>query len=86
MKIIAWYDQSNGVVSTSKYDPRFTPLGQLLPLVLKLGVEDIDYEKEWAHQNKVANEWFELYQRSLDTMQILSDQLRECQKRSKEND
>jgi hypothetical protein len=29
---VAWYDQSNGVVSTDKDDPRFTPLGQLLPL------------------------------------------------------
>jgi hypothetical protein len=79
MKTIAWYDQSNGVVSTDRNDPRFTPLGKLLPLVAKKGIEDIDYEKEWAHQNKLANEWFELYQRSLDTMQILANQLRDHQ-------
>tara|TARA_R110000822_G_scaffold123829_4_gene258336 strand:- start:523 stop:771 length:249 start_codon:yes stop_codon:yes gene_type:complete len=82
MKTIAWYDQSNGVVSTDRNDPRFTPLGQLLPLVAKRGIEDIDYEKEWAHQNKLANEWFDLYQRSLDTMQILANQLRDHQKGS----
>jgi hypothetical protein len=51
----------------------------LLPLVAKKRIEDIDYEKEWAHQNKLANEWFELYQRSLDTMQILANQLRDHQ-------
>jgi hypothetical protein len=82
MKTIAWYDQSNGVVSTDRKDPRFTPFGQLLPLVAKKGVEDIDYEKEWAYQNKLANEWFQLYQRSLDTMQILANQLRDHQKGS----
>jgi len=29
---IAWYDPTNHHVSTDKHDPRFTPLGQLLPL------------------------------------------------------
>ena len=32
---IAWYDPTNGMVSTDKNDPRFTPLGQLWPLVVK---------------------------------------------------
>ena len=32
MKPIAWYDPSNGMVSTDKDSPLFTPLGQVLPL------------------------------------------------------
>jgi len=38
-KPIAWYDPSNGVVSTDKDCPLFTPLGQVLPLYL---------EREWV--------------------------------------
>jgi hypothetical protein len=29
---IAWYDPTNGAVSTDKDSPLFTPLGQVLPL------------------------------------------------------
>ena len=32
MKPTAWYDPTNGVVSTDKDSPLFTPLGQVLPL------------------------------------------------------
>ena len=32
MKPTAWYDPTNGMVSTDKDSPLFTPLGQLLPL------------------------------------------------------
>ena len=32
MKPIAWYDSTNGMVSTDKDSPLFTPLGQVLPL------------------------------------------------------
>jgi hypothetical protein len=32
MKPIAWYDPTNGMVSTDKDNPLFTPLGQVLPL------------------------------------------------------
>ena len=32
MKAIAWYDPSNGVVSTDRDCPLFTPLGQVWPL------------------------------------------------------
>lgn len=32
MKPIAWYDPSNGVVSTDRDSPLFTPLGQVWPL------------------------------------------------------
>jgi hypothetical protein len=32
MKPIAWYDPSNGIVSTDQDCPLFTPLGQVWPL------------------------------------------------------
>ena len=32
MKPIAWYDPTNGTVSTDKDSPLFTPLGQVWPL------------------------------------------------------
>ena len=35
MKPIAWYDPSNGMVSTDQYCPLFTPLGQVWSLVLE---------------------------------------------------
>ena len=35
MKPIAWYDPTNGMVSTDKDSPLFTPLGQVLPLYTK---------------------------------------------------
>ena len=35
MKPIAWYDPTNGAVSTDKDSPLFTPLGQVLPLFLE---------------------------------------------------
>jgi hypothetical protein len=35
MKPIAWYDPSNGVVSTDRNSPLFTPLGQVWPLYPK---------------------------------------------------
>ena len=35
MKPIAWYDPTNGTVSTDKDSPLFTPLGQVLPLYTK---------------------------------------------------
>ena len=35
MTPIAWYDPSNGVVSTDQDCPLFTPLGQVWPLYLK---------------------------------------------------
>jgi len=34
MKQIAWYDPTNGMVSTDKDSPLFTPLGQVWPLYL----------------------------------------------------
>ena len=35
MKPLAWYDPTNGVVSTDKNSPLFTPLGQVWGLYLK---------------------------------------------------
>ena len=35
MKPTAWYDPSNGVVSTDRDCPAFTPLGQVWPLYPK---------------------------------------------------
>ena len=35
MKQIAWYDPTNGMVSTDKDSPLFTPLGQVWPLFLE---------------------------------------------------
>ena len=35
MKPTAWYDPSNGVVSTDRDCPLFTPLGQVWPLSIK---------------------------------------------------
>jgi hypothetical protein len=35
MKPTAWYDPTNGMVSTDKDSPLFTPLGQVWPLYLK---------------------------------------------------
>ena len=34
MKPTAWYDPTNGAVSTDKDSPLFTPLGQVWPLYL----------------------------------------------------
>ena len=35
MKTIAWYDPTNGAVSTDKDSPLFTPLGQVWPLYIQ---------------------------------------------------
>jgi len=59
LKPIAWYDPTNGAVSTDKDSPLFTPLGQLLPLYTQrtwvgLTDEEIVYgytlEKKFAMQ------------------------------------
>jgi hypothetical protein len=46
MKPIAWYDPTNGVVSTDKDSPLFTPLGQLWPLDVKLWPLDVKQEEK----------------------------------------
>jgi hypothetical protein len=58
-KPIAWYDPTNGMVSTDKDSPLFTPLGQIWPLYpqrtwVGLTDEEIAYaytlEKKFAMQ------------------------------------
>jgi len=41
MKPIAWYDPTNGAVSTDKDSPLFTPLGQVWPLYTKQEQEPV---------------------------------------------
>ena len=41
MKPIAWYDPTNGMVSTDKDSPLFTPLGQVWPLYTKQEQEPV---------------------------------------------
>jgi hypothetical protein len=40
MKPIAWYDPSNGMVSTDRDSPLFTPLGQVWGLYAKEEAKD----------------------------------------------
>jgi hypothetical protein len=53
-KPIAWYDPTNGAVSTDKDSPLFTPLGQVLPLYTNQKQEPVAYinveqrKLEWA--------------------------------------
>ena len=53
-KPFAWYDPTNGMVSTDKDSPLFTPLGQVLPLYTKQEQEPVAYinveqrKLEWA--------------------------------------
>jgi len=46
MKPTAWFDQSNGVVSTDRDSPLFTPLGQVWPLFPKGEWVGLTYEEE----------------------------------------
>jgi hypothetical protein len=54
MKPIAWYDPTNGMVSTDKDSPLFTPLGQVWPLYLQADQEPVAFinveqrKLEWA--------------------------------------
>jgi hypothetical protein len=63
MKPIAWYDPSNGMVSTDQDCPLFTPLGQVWGLYLKeeasmtkdealrLALEALEYEAQKGNDN-----------------------------------
>ena len=46
MKQIAWYDPTNGMVSTDKDSPLFTPLGQVWPLYLPRTWTGLTYEEQ----------------------------------------
>ena len=68
MKPIAWYDPTNGMVSTDKDSPLFTPLGQVRPLYpqrtwVGLTGEEIEASKPFRSNDAVvwelAVEWAE---------------------------
>ena len=48
MKPTAWYDPTNGAVSTDKDSPLFTPLGQVLPLYLPRAWVGLTEEEIWT--------------------------------------
>jgi len=48
MKPTAWYDPSNGVVSTDRDCPLFTPLGQVWPLYPKGEWVGLTDEEIWT--------------------------------------
>jgi hypothetical protein len=52
-KPIAWYDPSNGMVSTDKDSPLFTPLGQVWGLYPER--EWVGLTKEERHKISMAN-------------------------------
>jgi hypothetical protein len=61
MKPIAWYDPTNGLVSTDKDSPLFTPLGQVLPLYPPRAWVDLTsaeigeiYRVGWANNMELA--------------------------------
>jgi hypothetical protein len=56
MKPIAWYDPTNGMVSTDKDSPLFTPLGQVLPLYTKQEQEPVAWRAKNFYQNQEG--WF----------------------------
>jgi hypothetical protein len=51
MKPIAWYDPSNGMVSTDQDCPLFTPLGQVWGLYLKEEAKDEPVAWAMLHDN-----------------------------------
>ena len=61
MKPVAWYDPSNGAVSTDKNSPLFTPVGQVWPLFSQrtwvgLTDEEIKTIEEMALTKRMAIE------------------------------
>ena len=64
MKPVAWYDPSNGVVSTDRDSPLFTPLGQVWPLFsqrLWVGLTDEERASFWTADQMTQKEWDELF-------------------------
>jgi hypothetical protein len=64
MKPIAWYDPTNGMVSTDNDCPLFTPLGQIWGLYPKeewVGLTDEDKENFWKADQMSQKEWNELF-------------------------
>ena len=67
-KPIAWYDPTNGMVSTDKDSPLFTPLGQVLPLYTKQEDDGITLTTIRHPRGKPA--LGDLNPESLETMEI----------------
>ena len=68
MKPIAWYDPTNGAVSTDKDSHLFTPLGQVLPLYTKQEDDGITLTTIRHPRGKPA--LGDLNPESLETMEI----------------
>ena len=64
MKPVAWYDPSNGVVSTDKNSPLFTPLGQVWPLFLEEQQITADCPKCEYNKNRAARWRAEAYKQA----------------------
>ena len=63
-KPIAWYDPTNGAVSTDKDSPLFTPLGQVWPLFLEEQQITADCPNcEW-HKDRAARWRDEAYKQA----------------------
>ena len=70
MKPIAWYDPTNGAVSTDKDSPLFTPLGQVWPLYTqRIWVELTDEEIAYAYtlEKKFAMQYVDAKLREKNT-------------------
>jgi len=70
-KPIAWYDPTNGMVSTDKDSPLFTPLGQVWPLYPPrtwVGLTDEDLGFLFPHGKSV---WLQ------ETVKIIEAKLKE---------
>ena len=64
MKPTAWYDPTNGMVSTDKDSPLFTPLGQVWPLFLEEQQITADCPNcEW-HKDRAARWREEAYKQA----------------------
>ena len=64
MKPIAWYDPSNGMVSTDRDCPLFTPLGQVWPLFLEEQQITADCPKCEYNKNRAARWRAEAYKQA----------------------
>ena len=87
MKPIAWYDPTNGMVSTDKDSPLFTPLGQVWPLYLKEeasmtqiealrlaleALEKVTRSNQSDHQAEIAEEAINVLRLVIDAENISS--------------
>lgn len=76
MKPIAWYDPSNGVVSTDQDCPLFTPLGQVWPLCLKREWVGLTDEEIDGLHNKIKVRLMGTFD-TKDIYRVIEDKLKE---------